>query len=205
MFTCLINNIELNFQTDGTVFSPSAVDSGTLAMLSRVSFRPGDKVLDLGCGYGVVGILAAKQIGAERVIMSDVSETAVKYAAINAERNSVVGVDIRLSDGYENIPESDFTLILSNPPYHTDFSVAKRFIETGYKKLLIGGKMVMVTKRLDWYKNKLTTVFGGVTVDTIDGYYVFIAEKRGAVKKNKPPVKTMSKKLRRKYGDSQKL
>lgn len=73
------------------------------------------------------------------------------------------------------MPDNDFTLILSNPPYHTDFSVPKHFIEIGFKKLVLGGKLIMVTKRLDWYKNKLTSIFGGVK---INGYYVFIAEKR---------------------------
>ena len=69
-------------------------------------------------------------------------------------------------------------MILSNPPYHTDFSVAKRFIEDGFKRLKVGGKMLMVTKRLDWYRNKLTSVFGGAMVYQEDGYFVFISEKR---------------------------
>lgn len=68
----------------------------------------------------------------------------------------------RQSDGLKNIPEAGFTLILSNPPYHTDFSVAKEFIEDGFCKLLVGGKMLMVTKRLDWYRNRLSAVFGGI-------------------------------------------
>lgn len=79
-------------------------------------------------------------------------------------------VTIKVSDGYENITDSDFTL--------------------------------MVTKRLTWYKNKLSSVFGGVKVHEVDGYYVFIAEKRRN-RKNKPSngkQKKLSKKLERKYG-----
>ena len=59
----------------------------------------------------------------------------------------------------------------------------------------------MVTKRLDWYKNKLTAVFGGVRVKEIDGYYVFTAEKRHAVPQNRKkdkPKQSLSKKLQRK-------
>lgn len=178
MISANIKNIPLVFKTDETIFSPKAVDTGTLAMLSVIDFSPNDKVLDLGCGYGVVGILASKLIGGENVSMCDISETAVQYSKINAELNQIKNVDIKVSDEYENIEDSDFTLILSNPPYHTDFSVAKKFIEGGYKRLVFGGRMVMVTKRLEWYKNKLTSVFGGVKVREIDGYYVFIAEKR---------------------------
>ncbi len=199
MISANIKNIPLVFKSDETIFSPKAVDAGTLAMLSVIDFSLSDKVLDLGCGYGVVGILASKLIGGENVTMCDISETAVQYSKINAELNQIKNVDIKVSDGYKNIADSDFTLILSNPPYHTDFSVAKEFIEGGYKRLAIGGRMVMVTKRLEWYKNKLTSIFGGVKVREIDVYYVFIAEKRSK-KLNKPSDnrKRLSKKLERK-------
>ena len=144
-----VQGIDLVLNTNEEVFSPTAVDKGTRAMLSFVEFKENDKVLDLGCGCGVVGILAAKQIGADNVVMCDVSENAVQLSKQNAAANGVAGVTIRRSDGLKEISEKDFTLILSNPPYHTDFAVAKGFIEDGFKKLAIGGKMVMVTKRLD--------------------------------------------------------
>lgn len=196
-----VQGIDLVLNTNEEVFSPTAVDKGTKAMLSFVEFKEGDKVLDLGCGCGVVGILAAKQIGANNVVMCDVSENAVQLSKQNAAVNGVDGVTIRRSDGLKEISETGFTLILSNPPYHTDFAVAKGFIEDGFKKLAIGGKMVMVTKRLDWYRNKLSSVFGGVTVKEKDGYYVFLAEKRGnrKTKKEKKNEQIMSKKLQRKY------
>ena len=206
MISVIIKDIPMIFKTDATIFAPKAIDTGTLSMLSVTDFSPNDKVLDLGCGYGVVGIFASKIIGGKNVVMCDISKTAVEYSKINAELNQIKDIDIKISDGYKNIMDNDFTLILSNPPYHTDFSVAKNFIEVGYKRLVIGGRMVMVTKRLTWYKNKLSSVFGGVKVHEIDGYYVFIAEKR----KTNHPKKTnhlisekkMSKKLKRKYGSN---
>lgn len=199
MISAEIKNISLKFETDPSNFSPNGVDGGTLAMLSAVDFSAGDKVLDLGCGYGVVGILAAKLIGQENVVMCDISESAVKQAKINAALNGVPNTDIKISDGLRGVAESGFTLILSNPPYHADFSVPKRFIEDGFKKLAVGGKFVMVTKRLEWYKNKLTSFFGGVSVREINGYYVFISEKRGErVPKKEKAVGKLSKKLQRK-------
>ncbi len=112
---------------------------------------------------------------------------------MNLHRNHVPNIRIRVRDGYNNIEEGDFTWILSNPPYHVDFSVPKHFIEVGYKKL------VMVTKRLAWYKNKLTSIFGGVKVHEINGYYVFVVEKRIQSKKvNEKTTNTLSKKLQRK-------
>ena len=197
-----VQGVDLVLNTNEEVFSPTAMDKGTRAMLSFVEFKEDDKVLDLGCGCGIVGILAAKQIGAENIVMCDISENAVQLSKQNALANGVDAVTIRLSDGLKEISETGFTLILSNPPYHTDFAVAKGFIEEGFKKLTVGGKMVMVTKRLDWYRNKLSSVFGGVTVKEKDGYYIFIAEKRGnrKPKKEKKNEQVMSKKLQRKYG-----
>ena len=149
MITTTLNNISFQFQTNPTLFSPTAVDAGTLAMLSTTTFHLNDKVLDLGCGYGVVGILAGKQIGGQNIVMCDISETAIEYAKINAVHNQVSNLTILQSDGFQNISANDFTLILSNPPYHTDFSVAKHFIEDSLKHLTIGGRLIMGTKRLD--------------------------------------------------------
>ena len=169
---------KLSLETCAGLFSPEHVDRGTLAMLSAAVLTPGMKVLDLGCGCGVVGIAAAKKCGAENVWMLDANPLAVDTAARNAERNGVSGVHIVLSDGFRTLDEAGFDLILSNPPYQSDFSVAKHFIEKGFNRLRIGGSMVMVTKRLEWYRNKLRAVFGGVHVRQIDGYWVFEAQRR---------------------------
>ena len=199
MISTRIKDVDMVFETAPSIFSPNSIDDGTLAMLSVIDFLPSDKVLDLGCGYGIVGILAGKLIGEENVIMCDVSEQAIEYATMNLHINNVPDIRIRLSDGYKNVGERDFTLILSNPPYHADFSVPKHFIEVGFKKLVLGGKLVMVTKRLDWYKNKLTSVFGGVKIHEINGYYVFVAEKRiSAQNEKEKTTNSLSKKLQRK-------
>ena len=168
----------LALETRAGLFSPEHADRGTLAMLSTVELQPGMRVMDLGCGCGIVGIAAAKRCGAENVVMSDVDPNAVETARENAEKNGVGNVKIVVSDGFDGVDASGFDFILSNPPYQTDFAVAKKFIEKGFNRLRIGGKMVMVTKRLDWYRNKLKAIFGGVRVQEIDGYYVFTAERR---------------------------
>ncbi len=199
MITAEIKGISLEFETNDKVFSPSSIDLGTLSMLSQIDFNSTDKVLDLGCGYGIVGILAGKLIGADHITMCDLSEDAISLSKINAARNNLDDLKIIQSNGLENITDGDFTLILSNPPYHVDFTVPKQFIEAGFKKLVVGGKMVMVTKRKDWYKNKLTSVFGGVKVIETNGYYVFIAEKRSSyIPKKQKDTNRLSKKIQRK-------
>lgn len=168
----------VELETRPGLFSPEHADRGTLAMLSLVRFEPGMKVLDLGCGSGLVGILAAMTCGEENVVMSDIDPLAVEAAAGNAARNGVGGVKVVLSDGFSGLDDTGFDLILSNPPYQSDFSVAKGFIEKGFNRLKLGGRLMMVTKRREWYRNKLSAIFGGVRIHEIDGYFVFEAERR---------------------------
>jgi 16S rRNA (guanine1207-N2)-methyltransferase len=174
-----IKGIDLKFETIPGLFSPHSIDEGTLAMLSVVEFTPEDRVLDLGCGYGVVGILAARLIGGDRVTMVDIDERAVEYAHKNAALNNAAGIKLHRSNGFNDIEDSNFTKILSNPPYHEDFSVPKMFIEKGFNRLAIGGSLYMVTKREKWYRNKLTSIFGGVKVWRIGDYFVFMSVKKG--------------------------
>ena len=180
MISTEINGIKLCFETAANSFSPRFIDKGTLAMLSTADLADGAKLLDLGCGYGVVGIYAAKLIGAQNVIMSDVDAENVELSKRNAALNDVSDIKIVLSDGFAGITDNGFTHILSNPPYQADFAVPKHFIEKGFNRLQIGGKMIMVTKRKLWYKNKLISIFGGVKITETGGYNVFIAEKRSA-------------------------
>jgi 16S rRNA (guanine1207-N2)-methyltransferase len=125
---------DLFFKTDEHCFSPRSIDKGTLVLLSAVSLRQGQKILDLGCGYGVVGIAAAKIAGAQNVTMSDIDENVLGLAKENAVSNGVSGVKVIKSDGFINLDETGFDLILSNPPYHADFRVPKMFIEKGFNR-----------------------------------------------------------------------
>lgn len=170
--------MSLAFETREGLFSPAHADRGTLAMLAFADFQPGMRALDLGCGWGLVGVAAAKICGAENVWMADIDPAAVEAARDNAARNGVPGAHFCISDGFSGINEAGFDLILSNPPYQSDFSVAKGFIEKGFNRLKLGGRMLMVTKRAPWYRNKFVSVFGGVRVFERDGYFVFVGERR---------------------------
>jgi 16S rRNA (guanine1207-N2)-methyltransferase len=174
----VIEGVHLKFETQPRLFSPREIDEGTAALLTLLHFRDDDKVLDLGCGYGLIGIYAAKRINPRQVFLVDNDPAAVSCAARNAQINAVENIHIQCSDGFRGLGEKDFTKILCNPPYHTDFSVAKHFIEKGFNRLALGGCMWMVTKREDWYRNKLKSIFGGVRVTRQNSYIVFEAIKK---------------------------
>lgn len=175
-YTVEIAGIRLELGGDPRLFSPRAADRGTLAMLSTVQVEPGQKVLDLGCGCGIVGIWAALS-GAEAVLL-DVDARAIDCARDNASRNGASRCRFLVSDGFRQLDEAGFDWILSNPPYHTDYAVARHFIEKGFNRLKLGGRLVLVVKRPDWYRNKLRAIFGGCRDESIDGYHVLTAERR---------------------------
>lgn len=125
MIEYLFNNQKYTFEVDPSLFSPKRIDKGTECMLKSVNFSNSDKVLDLGCGYGVVGILISQFVDQNNVYMSDVSEVAVKMAIKNAKDNGIDNPKVILSDGLSNIIDKDFSIILSNPPYHVDFKFRK--------------------------------------------------------------------------------
>jgi 16S rRNA (guanine1207-N2)-methyltransferase len=173
-----VKGVELRLQTASALFSPRAIDRGTLAMLSCVEFQPDQKVLDLGCGYGVVGLVAAGFTPPSQVWLVDKDPVAVRLSRENARLNAAPEINVVLSDGFDGLGETGFDLILCNPPYQADFAVPKHFIEKGFNRLVIGGRMLMVTKRELWYRNKFTAIFGGVALHRVDDYVVFEAVRK---------------------------
>ena len=197
MLKTVIKDVELTFETADELFSPRGIDRGTLALLSVIEFGERDMVCDLGCGYGVIGILVAKIIGSANVLMVDNDALAIEISKRNATLNDVPQVEIVRSDGFSNVYQHGFSKIISNPPYHVDFSVPKLFIEKGFNRLQIEGILYLVTKRRTWYEKKLKSIFGNVVVLELDGYYIFKAIKKHqhyANKIKKEKIKTPSKK-----------
>ena len=120
--------------------------------------------------------------------MADIDPRAVSAAARNAGANGLT-IAAFVSDGFRQLTETGFDAIYSNPPYQSDFAVARHFIEKGFNRLNIGGRLFMVTRRRAWYENKLRAIFGGCRVTERDGYFVFSAQKRSARYANARPSK----------------
>jgi 16S rRNA (guanine1207-N2)-methyltransferase len=160
-------------QSGPGVFSPRKLDEGSAFMLSQIG-RPeaGARFLDLGCGAGVVSRIATEAWGCS-VTAVDVSARALRLTAQNAPRAEVLA-----SDGFRALGARQFDIIATNPPYHTDFGVAKAFIEGAFAHLALGGMLYLVIKRADWYVQKVRSVFGGCRVATQNDYTVIVAERR---------------------------
>jgi 16S rRNA (guanine1207-N2)-methyltransferase len=152
------------------------VDRATDILLENLPELSG-RVLDLGCGYGVIGIVLAK-IYNICVVMSDVNERALELAGRNAINNGAGDKITRIvkSDGFENILES-FDAIILNPPIHAGKSAVYKIYEDAYNYLNSGGRFFVVIQKKHGalsHKQKLEEIFTEVSVlYSKKGFYIF--------------------------------
>ena len=156
------------FYTDAGVFSKKMIDFGSQVLLNALDLEAGKTVLDVGCGYGPLGISLAKVQGV-KVTMID----------INAERNKVEAT-IFQSNIYENVTGS-FDYVISNPPIRAGKKVVHQVIEEAYDHLNLGGTLTIVIQKKQGApsaKAKMEEVFGNAEVVKKDkGYYILRSEK----------------------------
>ncbi|NCC47543.1 MAG: methyltransferase domain-containing protein [Clostridia bacterium] len=183
-------------RTHPSLFSPRYADRGTLAMMRQIELQPDDTLLDLGCGWGLVGLAAAGILGVDQVVLIDNDPVAVRIAAENAAELHLENLPVIQADGPRSVNRL-FSHIVCHPPYHTDFSVARHLIEDSYEQLLPDGQLWLVVKRLEWYRRKMSSVFGGVRVIPVDGYFVLMSRKSDhqRVSKQKKTTRKHLKKL----------
>ena len=106
---------KFNFITDNGVFSKKEVDFGSSLLLQTVTLDDGDRVLDVGCGYGVIGLVIAKVKPQSLVDMIDINERAIRLSCKNKTLNKIENVEIFVSNIYQNIVKK-YDVIVSNPP-----------------------------------------------------------------------------------------
>lgn len=185
-----VGEIEFQLASLPGNFSADALDPGTGAMLAEAKIPRGGRVLDLACGYGVVGIAAAKLGAAEVVYVDD------DLAALTACRRNLEGLGLKGELVHSHLPAAvpgKFDSILTNPPYHTDYGVARSFLEFAARRLQAGGWLYVVVKKPAWYKKKLATLFGGCRTVERDGYTILSAQLRGKTSTAPSRAKTTRK------------
>jgi len=172
------------FLTASGVFSKERVDLGTRLLIESMVLPKEGCVLDVGCGYGAVGIVAAKGNPRLRVVMVDVNERAVKLARKNIEINCVSNAEVKCGHLYEPIKGLMFNCVLSNPPVSAGMDTVKSIITEAPTYMESKALFQMVVKSKVGGK-RLQSIFeeafGNVAVLAREsGYRVLIAEKHSA-------------------------
>jgi 16S rRNA (guanine1207-N2)-methyltransferase len=169
------------FLTASSVFSKRRVDLGTRLLIETMVLPATGCVLDVGCGYGAVGIAVAASNPKLRVFMTDVNTRAVRLAKQNIERNKVTNAEVRCGYLYEPVEELNFNCVLSNPPVSAGMEIVKAIITQAPKVMADKATFQMVIRSKIGAK-KLPLVFAetfgncGVLARG-SGYRVFMAEK----------------------------
>ena len=166
------------FLTDSGVFSKKMVDYGSQVLLNTLDFEKGKILLDLGCGYGPLGISLAKVQGVKPT-MVDINNRAIDLAKRNAQKNGVEA-DIFQSNIYEKV-NGTFDYIISNPPIRAGKQVVYTIISESINYLKVGGNLTIVIQKKQGApsaKAKMEEVFGNVEILKRDkGYYILRSEK----------------------------
>jgi len=172
------------FYTSNSVFSKTGVDFGSMLLIETV-LKENEKfngsILDLGCGYGPIGVIIAKFLDNANVTMSDINERALELTLMNAKENKTESkIEVINSEGFENIKDI-YDIILTNPPIRAGKNVVFSFYEGAYVHLNEGGKLYVVIQKKQGApstKAKLENIFGNCeTIEKKSGYFIFKAVK----------------------------
>jgi len=135
------------FLTASGVFSKRKIDLGTRLLIEVMDLPEEGLALDVGCGYGAIGIVAAAIRPKLKVILTDVNERAVWLARKNVERNLVSSnAEVRQGFLYEAVEGLQFDIILSNPPIAAGMKVVEALIRGAYERLKPGGSLQIVVR-----------------------------------------------------------
>ena len=177
-----VNGITMNLLTDNGVFSKNKVDEGSLAFLKvLLPLELGKNILDLGCGYGTIGLTLAIAKKEARVTLADVNARALNMCKKNAEAlNLSQRVTILQSDIYEKI-EGPYDSIVVNPPIRAGKAVTYRMYEEAKQYLIDGGSLLIVIRKAQGAESAakyIESIFGNIKMlDRHKGYHIYQAVK----------------------------
>jgi 16S rRNA G1207 methylase RsmC len=134
----------LTFHTTWGLFSPKGIDEGTRLLLEHLEVRPDDRAIDLGCGYGPLGLAIARSAPQGHCLMVDKDFVAVEYANANARRNGISNAEAILSDGLRHVPGQTFSLAVTNLPAKTGKEHYYLFFHDIRDRLQPGGRFYVV-------------------------------------------------------------
>jgi 16S rRNA (guanine1207-N2)-methyltransferase len=158
-----LRDSEYVFNTTWGIFSHRGIDTGTRLLLERIEVNPGENCLDIGCGYGPIGLVMARLSGTGKVTMVDKDFVAVDYARKNTEANGITNCETMLSNGLAQLPEdARFDVIAANLPSNTGKELLDIITAEAHEHLVQGGRfyVVTITGLRDYMKKAFRDTFG---------------------------------------------
>lgn len=182
LITSTLRGKSLHFVTDAGVFSKGGIDFGSQLLVESFDMPHVDgDILDVGCGYGPIGLSIAANFSERQIQMVDVNERAIALSKENARANHLSNVNIYSSNGLLDVSDADFAAILTNPPIRAGKKTVFSFYEKSFLKLAVGGELWVVIQKKQGAPSsmkKLEALFGNIEVITRQrGYYILKAIK----------------------------
>lgn len=178
----IVRGQKMVFTSDAGVFSKKEIDFGSRLLLETYRFPlSGEKILDVGCGYGTIGITLAKERPDYELFLVDINERALELARINAQHNKVENVTISKSNLLQAFDQEKFSSIISNPPIRAGKKVVHQLFEEAYSHLEEEGELWVVIQKKQGAPSaleKLQELFSDVVVEEKSkGYFIIRAKK----------------------------
>ena len=176
---------DFQFLASSGVFSKRRIDPGTRILIEHMVLPDEGYVLDIGCGYGAIGIVAAATNPKLHVVMVDVNRRAVKLAKRNIKLNNIGNAEVKCGNLYEPVRGMLFDCILSNPPISAGLATVEAIIAEAPKYMRDGATLQMVVRSKigrERFARIFNEVFGNFTVLAREsGYRILMAEKRSRI------------------------
>ncbi len=162
----VIRGIPIELITEPGVFSPKRIDPGTRLLIENLDIPEKGTALDMGCGYGVIGIILAKINPALKVYLVDINKRAVELAKINAKINKVQDRVIVLQGNlYEPVKDKKFNLIASNPPISAGLKIVEKIVEEAKNHLVEKGIIeIVLRKGVNTISSLMEKTYGNVEI-----------------------------------------
>ncbi|MDE2421244.1 MAG: methyltransferase [Gammaproteobacteria bacterium] len=136
----------MQFTSTWGLFSPEKLDEGSLMLLDHIEFGKADSSIDLGCGYGVLGMTAARECPEGQHLLIDKDFVAVEYAKKNCFDNKLANTEVQLSNGFRHVdPARRFDLVMSNLPAKASKEQHYLYLLDAYNAMNVGGRFYVVT------------------------------------------------------------
>ena len=162
-FSAELKGKNLKFFSTWGLFSPEGIDEGTRLLIEELEISEDTTSLDLGCGYGAIGLVMARLAPKGRAHLIDKNFVAVEYAKKNAEANGAKNTEVYLSNGFSHIPtDTRFDIIASNLPAKPSKELYQILFEDAKRYLKPGGRfyVVVISGLKEFIKRSFGEVFG---------------------------------------------